>query len=97
MKRQEYFVYILSNKRYTVFYTGITNDLPRRIYEHKQKIVEGFTKKYNVDQLLYFEQFSDPRSAITREKQIKDYRREKKLQLITKMNQNFNDLYDQII
>ena len=66
----------MSNIFNTVFYTGITSDLERRIYEHKNKLIEGFTKKYRIEKLLYYEIASDPRMAITREKQIKNYRRE---------------------
>lgn len=93
---KNYYIYILSNCRHTVYYTGITNDLKRRIYEHKNKLVEGFTKKYNVDQLLYYEIAEDPKSAILREKQIKDYRREKKIALIKTQNSDMIDLYGQI-
>jgi putative endonuclease len=89
---KDYYVYILSNKRNTVFYTGFTNNLERRMYEHKNKIVEGFTSKYNIDQLLFYEQTSEVNSAIAREKQIKDWRREKKLALIQKLNPSMVDL-----
>lgn len=92
-----FYVYILSNKNHTVYYTGITNDLVRRIYEHKNKLIKGFTQKYNLSQLLYYEQFLDPENAILREKQIKDYRREKKLKLIRRMNSEMKDLYPEII
>ena len=91
-----FYVYILANGRHTVFYTGITNDLVRRVYEHKQKLIDGFTKKYNVDQLLYFEQLSGPDEAILREKQVKDYRRSKKLALIQKLNPVRKDLFHEI-
>lgn len=94
---KEFYVYLLSNKNQTVFYTGVTNNLIRRIYEHKQKIIEGFTKKYNINQLLYYELLSDPTNAILREKQVKDMRREKKLELIKKMNPDMKDLYSEII
>ena len=77
-----YYVYILTNFYNTVFYTGITNNLIRRIYEHKNKLVDGFTKKYNMWKLIYYEEFPDIRDALNREKQLKDYRREKKLILI---------------
>lgn len=76
---KSYFVYILSNKYHTVFYTGMTNDLNRRIYEHRNKLVDGFTKKYNTTKLLYFEETTNVNNAIAREKQIKDWRRGKKL------------------
>lgn len=74
----------------------MTNDLVRRVYEHKQKLIDGFTKKYNLDQLLYFEEFNDPRDSISREKQIKDYRRSKKQLLIQKLNPDLRDLYHEI-
>lgn len=93
---RNYFIYIVSNKRKTVFYTGITNDLKRRVYEHKNKLVDGFTKKYNVTELVYYEIFEDPISAIVREKQLKDYRREKKVTLIRKMNPLLKDLFSLI-
>lgn len=95
MKR--YFVYILTNKINTVLYVGITNDLIRRIYEHKNELVKGFTKKYNVNKLVYFEEFSDPENAILREKQIKAGSRKKKLDLIMKNNPKFKDLYTDIL
>lgn len=93
---KSYCVYILSNKSNTVLYTGITNNLKRRVFEHKQKIVEGFTKKYNVDKLVYFEVYNDPQSAIEREKQIKNLLRKKKELLINKENSEWHDLYDKL-
>jgi putative endonuclease len=86
----------MTNKRNTVLYTGITGDLIKRAYEHKQKIVEGFTKKYNLNKLAYYVVFNDPENAIAREKQIKAGSREKKLQLIGGMNPGWKDLYDEI-
>ena len=77
-------MYTITNTYNTVFYTGITNDLVRRVFEHKNKLVGGFTKKYNIWKLVYFEEYTDVRDALNREKQIKDYRREKKLTLIKK-------------
>ena len=74
-----YFIYLLTNKRNTVIYTGMTNNLKRRVYEHKQKIIKGFTKKYNVHKLLYYEVYKSPQRAIEREKQIKAGSRQKKL------------------
>lgn len=73
-------------------YVGITNDLKRRIYEHRNKIVQGFTEKYNVKRLVYFEETSDVTAAITREKEIKKWRREKKNNLVSKMNPEWKDL-----
>ena len=87
-----YFVYILTNKYNTVLYTGVTNHLKRRIYEHKQKIIKGFTAKYNVSKLVYYEFFNDIKTAITREKQIKNLLRTKKFDLIKSQNPNFEDL-----
>ena len=79
-----YYVYILTNAYNKVLYTGVTNDLERRRYEHKQKNIKGFTQKYNVDKLVYFEQFDFIDLAISREKQIKGYSRAKKIALINK-------------
>jgi len=93
---KSYCVYILSNWLNTVLYTGITNNLKRRVFEHKQKIVEGFTKKYNVDKLVYFEVYNDPQIAIEREKQIKNLLRKKKESLIDKENPKWFDLYDKL-
>jgi len=87
-----YYVYILSNKYNSVIYTGVTNNLERRIYQHKNKIFEGFTKKYNVDKLVYFEITEDVKSAIEREKQIKGWTREKKNSLIEAVNPIWADL-----
>ena len=95
MKRQ-YYVYILTNKHNTVLYTGITNDLKRRIYEHKEKLVDGFTKKYNITKLVYYEVFEDPENAILREKQIKAGSRQKKIDLINSINREWINLYEEI-
>ena len=94
---KQYYVYILTNFTNTVLYTGITNDLVRRIYEHKQKSVSGFTQKYNVDKLVYFEIFQDPENAIRREKMIKNLLRRKKIDLIKGKNPDFKDLYRAIL
>ena len=88
----QYFVYILTNKTKTVLYTGVTNDLKRRVYEHKNKMVDGFTKTYNVDRLVYYEITSDIKAAIKREKQIKNLLRLKKEDLINSMNPSWDDL-----
>ena len=90
-----YYVYMLTNKHNTVLYTGVTNNLGRRLYEHKNKVVEGFTKKYNIDKLVYFEQTNDINSAIEREKEIKGWRREKKDQLVNSMNPQWKDLSEE--
>ena len=86
-----YFVYIMTNKSGTL-YTGITNNLERRIFEHKQHLVEGFTKKYNITKLVYYEKTNDVREAIAREKQIKGWLRQKKVDLIESLNPEWKDL-----
>jgi putative endonuclease len=93
---KQYYVYIMTNKYNTVLYTGITSNLKRRIYEHKEKLVAGFTKKYNITKLLYYEVFDDPENAISREKQIKAGSRQKKIQLTNTMNKEWRDLYKRI-
>ncbi len=92
-----YCVYILSNFRRTVLYTGITCNLVARVYQHKNDLADGFTKKYQVHDLLYYEVFDNPTSAIEREKQIKGWSRKKKDQLILKFNPGLKDLYSQIV
>ena len=92
MKIHIYYVYLLTNVNNTVLYTGVTNDLERRCFEHKKKIVKGFTKKYNVDKLVYFEIFDLVDLAIAREKQIKGYSRLKKNELINIFNEGWNEL-----
>ena len=87
-----YYVYILANWNNKVIYTGVTNNLERRIYEHKNKLVEGFSKKYNLTKLVYFEQFTNVNDAISREKEIKNWRREKKNALIETINISWKDL-----
>jgi putative endonuclease len=93
MKIKLYYVYILTNARNNVLYTGVTNDIVRRCYEHKQKLVKGFTQKYNVDKLVYFEIFDFIDLAIFREKQIKGYSRAKKIALINDFNKEWKELY----
>ncbi len=85
-------VYIATNEFNTVLYIGITSDLNRRSYEHKNKIIEGFTSKYNVNKIVYFEETLDIKSAIAREKQLKNWHRQWKLNLIKKVNPEFKDL-----
>ena len=92
----QYFVYLLTNKNNTVIYTGVTNDLKRRVYEHKEKLIDGFTKKYNMNKLVYFETTNDINSAIKREKQIKAGSRQKKTDLINSINKEWKDLYNEI-
>jgi len=95
MKKQ-YYVYILSNKRNGTLYIGITSNLKKRIYEHKEKLIEGFTKKYAVDKLVYYESTSDANRAILREKQMKKWKRSWKVKLIESINQKWKDLYNEI-
>ena len=97
MKINDYYVYILTNKNNSVLYTGVTNNLIRRIYEHKNHLVKSFTEKYLVTKLVYFEQTNNIESAILREKQIKAGSRKKKIELINKFNIKWEDLYSKII
>ena len=90
---KHFYVYIMTNKDNSVLYTGVTNDLIRRVYEHKEKLIIGFTKKYNVTKLVYYEIFENSYDAITREKQIKAGSRKKKLDLINKFNKEWKDIY----
>ena len=93
---KQYFIYIMTNKNNTVLYTGVTNNIQRRVYEHKEKLVEGFTKKYNVVKLVYYEIFDNPENAIAREKQIKAGSRQKKIDLVNSINSEWKDLYDEL-
>lgn len=86
----------MTNSNNTVIYTGMTNDLKRRIYEHKEKLIEGFIKRYNVTKLVYYEIYKSSYSAISREKQIKAGSRKKKIQLIEKANPEWKDLASEI-
>jgi putative endonuclease len=90
------YVYFLMNKTRTVIYVGVTNDLQRRVYEHKQELVAGFTKKYSVHDLVYYEEFDTISDAINREKQIKGGSRRKKEELALSVNPKLTDLYDSI-
>ena len=96
MMEKHGYVYLMTNKLNTVIYTGVTSALQKRVYEHKQKMIEGFTKKYNVHKLVYYEIFDDLGNAILREKQIKAGSRKKKLDLIGKVNPGFKDLYPEL-
>ena len=91
---KQYYVYIMTNKHNTVLYTGMTNDLRRRAYEHRTGRGGGFTSKYNVTKLVYYEATTDVHSAIGREKQIKGGSRQKKLDLVNAMNPEWKDLYE---
>ncbi len=88
---KEYFVYIMTNRSKTL-YTGMTSNLPRRVYEHKSKLIEGFTKKYNINKLVWFDKTNDVISAIEKEKQIKGWTRKKKINLIESMNPAWRDM-----
>ena len=90
--QKSYYIYLLTNWNNKVMYVGVTNDLQRRLYEHKNKLVKGFTEKYNVDKLVYFEETDDVKSALAREKEIKKWRREKKNNLVCSINPEWKDL-----
>lgn len=89
-----YFVYILSNFRNTTFYIGVTNNLERRVYEHKNELVDGFSKRYKLHKLVYFEEFKYAKEAIAREKQLKNWHRGWKINLIKQVNPNLDDLLE---
>ena len=97
MLDHQYYVYCLTNQNHRVMYVGVTNDLARRVYEHRHKLVEGFTAKYNVSKLVYFEVTSDVTSAITREKQIKGWIRARKNALVTSSNPTWRDLSEDFL
>lgn len=93
---RHYYLYIMTNKGSTVLYTGVTNDLKRRVFEHREKLAEGFTERYNVNKLVYYEVFEDPENAIIREKRLKGGSRARKVRLIESMNPLWVDLYESI-
>ncbi len=93
---RECYVYILTNKSNKVLYIGVTNDLERRMYEHKNKMVDGFTKKYNLNKLVYFEGTTDVRGALEREKQLKNWHRSWKINLINEFNPEWKDLSEML-
>jgi len=93
---KQYYVYIMTNKINSTLYTGVTSDLQRRVFEHKNKLLDGFTKKYNIDKLVFYEAYDDINNAIAREKQIKGGSRAKKIELIEDMNDKWDDLYDKM-
>ena len=95
MRQNNYYIYIMANWNNKVLYVGMTNDLERRVYEHKNKRIEGFTKKYNVTRLVYYEHTNEINSAILREKQLKKWRRDKKNNLIETLNPEWKDLSDE--
>jgi putative endonuclease len=96
MRGKRYYVYIMTNKWNTTLYTGVTDDLKRRVYQHEEKLIEGFTKRYNVGKLVYYEVFGDPESAIRREKQIKAGPRRRERELVGSVNRDWRDLYEEI-
>lgn len=96
MDEKQYCVYIMTNRMDTVFYVGVTSNLPGRVWQHKKKLVAGFTRRYNIDKLIYYDVCGSPYAAITREKEIKKWRREKKLWLVKKMNPGLDDLADKL-
>ena len=97
MNKNSYCVYILSSQRNGTLYVGITNNLVRRIWEHKNQKADGFTKKYEVHHLVYYEIHENPESAITREKQLKKWNRLRKIRLIEEKNPEWKDLYQKIL
>jgi len=96
MRFHNYYVYIITNMNKTVLYTGVTNDLKRRLYEHENRLLPGFTKRYNCHYIVYYEHFTFIEHAIDREKEIKKWRREKKDRLITKFNPEWKFLNEEI-
>jgi len=95
MKNHNYYIYINTNQRHTVLYIGVTNNLQRRVSEHKNKLVPGFTKKYNVDKLVYYEYFSSINEAIAREKKLKGWIRKRKIELINTKNPEWKELKEE--
>lgn len=93
---KQFYVYIVTNTYNSVLYTGITNDVKRRMLEHRHKLLKGFTKKYNVDKLVFCEEFNDSLDAIRAEKKIKEWTKQKKLALIKNVNPQFKDLSERI-
>ena len=96
MSTRKYYVYILASKRNGTLYIGMTNNLRNRMYQHKQMLIPGFTQRYKVRMLVYFEEYGDPRDAITREKQLKWWRRKWKLELIESLNPEWKDLTSEL-
>ena len=94
---KHYFIYILTNKKRGVLYIGITGNLIKRIWEHKNKVINGFSKKYNTGKLVYVEDYTDPESAILREKRLKKWKRNWKIKLIESKNPEWKDLYNNLL
>lgn len=95
--QKQFAVYILANKKDGVLYIGVTSNLAKRIWEHKNKVADGFSKQYNLTSLVYYELHENAESAITREKRLKKYRRADKIKLIEKENSNWEDLYEKLL
>ena len=91
------FIYMMSNKQDGVLYVGVTSDIVKRVYEHKNGFVDGFTKQYNLKNLVYYEVYNDIEEAIKREKQLKNWHREWKIELVNKQNPQWEDLYESIL
>jgi putative endonuclease len=96
LMQNQYYVYILASKKNGTLYIGVTNDLKRRVGEHKANLLEGFTKKYSVHDLVYFESYNDIMDALIREKRLKKWNREWKIKLIKELNSEWRDLYDDL-
>jgi putative endonuclease len=94
---KQFYVYIMTNNHHTVLYTGVTNDLRRRVFEHREKLVKGFSKAYNITKLVYYETAQEAETAIRREKQLKGGSRLKKIALIESVNREWKDLYEEIL
>jgi len=94
---KKYYTYILANKKNGTIYIGVTNDIVKRIGEHKNNLINGFTSRYEIHKLVYFEEYSDIREAISREKQLKNWKRDWKIELIEKVNPDWNDLVYQFL
>ena len=97
MKDKHFYVYILASKIGGTLYIGVTNDLIRRVWEHREQVVDGFTRKYDVHRLVYYEQFDDIENAITREKRLKKWNRDWKVRLIEENNPDWDDLFKRLI
>ena len=96
MRQRQYYLYIMTNQNHTALYTGVTNDLIRRVWEHREGVGGGFARRYQAGKLVYFETYDDPENANQREKQIKAGSRRKKIELIESLNPAWEDLYDEI-
>ena len=93
MLSERYYVYIMTNKNNRVLYIGMTNNMARRMAEHKNGVTDGFTRRYNIHKLIYFEEYAHPQEAIKREKSIKNFSREKKMNLIKQRNPSFEEIF----